>query len=184
MLLQTPILSKTSIQNELFSSEDLSKHFLLSPLIFEFRSDVLFLLLPNQIFYLRPPLLQQTLQFRPSFPIDSERALNLLLASCEKAEKEQQVETEEVLEESSKAKENEAFTESAFHSNNSNSKGLISETESTDIEDEDNWENNANDSQNGKQSFFRCRQHILSKKKACKNSYRRNSNTKTTMEFL
>ena len=53
--LQTPILSKTSIQNELFLLEDLLEHFFLSPPISESRLDILFLPLSNWISHLQPP---------------------------------------------------------------------------------------------------------------------------------
>ena len=59
------------------------------------------------------------------------------MAACKKAEKEQQAETGEVLEESFEAEENKAFTQPAFHLDDSNSGVSVSKTESTDIENKD-----------------------------------------------
>ena len=154
MFLQTPILSRISTQNEPFLLDDLLEHFLSLPPISESRSDELFFPLYNRFSHLQPSLLQQTPWFRPSSPIGSKGALNLLLAACKRAEEEQQAETREVLEESSEAKENKAFTQSAFHLNDSNSESLILETESTDIENEDDWKDDVNDSQHGNQSSW------------------------------
>lgn len=70
-----------------------------------------------------------------------------MLATCKRAEKEQQAETGEVLEESSEAEENKAFTQFTFYSNDLNFKGLVSKRKSTDIENKDDWEDDTNNSQ-------------------------------------
>ncbi len=84
--------------------------------------------------------LQQQRSARQSSPVGSEGVLHLLLAACERAEKEKETETGELSEEeNSELGENKTFTHTALSSEGSLS-GDSSEEESSSDEKKGNWE--------------------------------------------